>query len=61
MGNKTKAQLEAEMLLIDNNTKEREISDKSYAPMIVKSIVFGAVSIILVSVIGALIGLVVLK
>jgi len=38
--------------ILRNNVSERKISDERYAPMIVKSVVFGLITIILVGVVG---------
>lgn len=61
MTGKTVAQLEAEISLNEKLKEERKTSDKCYAPMIVKTIVFGAVGIALAAILGALISLVVIK
>ncbi len=51
-----------EQIRVDNLfKKEREISDKEYAPIIVKTIVFGMVGIILATALAALLGKILIK
>lgn len=50
------SRIEIENAILKNNVQEREISDDKYAPMIIKSIVFGLIGLILVSVMGVIIG-----
>jgi hypothetical protein len=55
----TKQQLEEELRCIENNKKERAISDTLYAIKLVQQIVFGLVWFALITIAGALIYLVI--
>lgn len=47
---------EIENVILKNNVKEREISDNRYAPALIKNIVFGLISLLLIAMVGTLTG-----
>ena len=49
MTEKTKEQLETELKMIKLLKQEREESNKSYAPIIIKTIVFGFIGLICIA------------
>ena len=60
MSNKTREQLEEQIRVNEILKKEREISNASYAPMIVKVIVFSMTGLILMTVFAALLAKVII-
>jgi hypothetical protein len=58
---KTQKDLEVELQIIDKLKEERKQSDDLYAIKLVEKIVFALVSLLLISIIGALIKLVIVK
>lgn len=58
---KTKEELQNELDLGEKLENERKLSDQKYAVKLVEFLVFGAIKVILLAVLAAIIGLVIIR